>query len=307
MAHCRRTWRVPRLKALPQPAEPLRVVRDDRGAVAVTERASAVVRPRPDGTPHVLAANVDVVGVVHALDQPLNRRRLERGIVLAWESGATPLVLLAKADLCDDLEARALEAGGGGPGVEVVAVSVVDARGLDDVRDALRPNRTLALLGASGAGKASLVNGVLGTEVLATQAVRAGDAKGRHTTTHRELVVVPGGGVLIDTPGLRALTVGAASVGLELAFPEIEALAAQCRFRDCRHEAEPGCAITSAVQEGTPAADHYDGWRRIRREADHAPLRADPAAWRARSRQWGRMGREAMQVKQGKDPHRRGA
>ena len=317
---------------------PLRVVRDDRGAVvaigeagevrlatppglqpvtgdwivatddrvvAIAERSSAVVRPRPDGGVQVLAANVDLVAVMHGLDGPLNRRRLERGVVLGWESGAQPVVILTKADLAADADAAVREASASAPGVDVVLASVVDGRGLDQVRALLQPNRTMTLIGASGAGKSSLVNALLGTDVMQTQDVRAVDGKGRHTTTHRELVPVPGGGLLLDTPGLRALTVGAASEGLDLAFPEIEELAESCHFRDCRHDSEPGCAVAEALRSATLDPDRFEGWRRVRREVESAQLRADPVALRQRSRQWGRMGREAMQLKRGEDPHRR--
>lgn len=315
-------------------AQPARVVRDDRGSVvaagdgwqrrldlgrdltavtgdwlavdgdrilAVLDRTTAINRPRPDGPAQTLAANMDLVGVVHGLDVPLNRRRLERGLVLAWESGAMPVILLTKADVAADLDAALDAARASAPGVDVLVVSTVDGRGLDDLAALLQPNRTLALIGASGAGKSSLVNGLLGSEVLATGDVRHGDRKGRHTTTHRELVTLPGGGVLLDTPGLRALALGAVDEGIDLAFPDIEGLAEQCRFSDCRHDNEPGCAVLAAVADGTISTDRYEGWRRIRREAANAALRADRAAFRQRSREWGRMGREAMRVKQGGD------
>ena len=315
-------------------AEPARVLRDDRGsvyaagatwerrlhlrndlaavagdwiavrdgtAVAVLPRATTLARPRPDGTPQVLAANVDLVGLVHGLDIPLNRRRLERGMVLAWESGAIPVVLLTKSDLTEDVEAVEAEARASAPGTEVLTLSTVDGRGLEALAAQLRPNRTLALLGASGAGKSSLVNALLGNELLATQDVRRGDHKGRHTTTHRELLTLPGGGVLLDTPGLRALSMAAADEGVGLAFPEIEELAVACRFADCTHQHEPDCAVLAAVADHSVSADRYEGWRRIRREADSAALRADPAAFRKRAREWGRASREAIRVKQGGD------
>lgn len=315
-------------------AQPARVLRDDRGSVvaagdawerrlplprgvhavtgdwiavvddtvtAVLDRATAITRPRPEGGEQTLAANIDLVGVVHALDVPLNVRRLERGLVLAWESGATPVVLLTKADLADDVAATLATARASAPGTDVLVVSTVDGRGLGEVADLLQPNRTLALLGASGAGKSSLVNALLGSETLATGDVRSGDSKGRHTTTHRELIVLPTGGVLLDTPGLRALSLGVAEDGIKLTFADIEELAAGCRFADCTHQHEPGCGVLAAIESGELPADRYEGWRRIRREADNAALRADRAAFRRRARQWGRAGREAMRVKQGGD------
>jgi ribosome biogenesis GTPase / thiamine phosphate phosphatase len=268
-------------------------VRDD-AVVAVLERATAVARSRPDGAPQVLAANVDLVGVVHGLDIPLNRRRLERGVVLAWESGATPIVLLTKADLAAEVDAAVADAERSAPGVDVLTISSVDGRGLTGLTGLLQPNRTLALIGASGAGKSSLVNALLGRDQIATAAVRPGDRKGRHTTTHRELVVLPGGGVLLDTPGLRALTLGAVDDGIALTFPEIDELAAGCRFADCTHEHEPGCAVADALAAGALDEDRHEGWRRVRKEADIAALRADPAAWRQRSREWGSSTKTAL-------------
>lgn len=322
---------------LPGETRPLRVVRGDRGAVlaaghlggvrlstpsdlrpvvgdwvaatgqrvaVIAERSSAVVRRRADGDPQVLAANVDLVGITHGLDQPLNRRRLERGLVLAWESGAHPVIILTKADIAEDPVAATRIAAASGPGVEVVVASVVDGRGLDDVRRLLQPYRTMALIGASGSGKSSLVNALLDTLAMVTQSVRAGDRRGRHTTTHRELLMVPGGGILLDTPGLRALTIGAAADGVDKTFPEIDELSAGCRFADCRHEREPDCAVLAALGTGALAADRFEGWRRVRREADNARLRADPVALRQRNRQWGRVAREAARLKRRPDSRR---
>jgi ribosome biogenesis GTPase / thiamine phosphate phosphatase len=269
-------------------------VRDDT-VVAVLERVTAVARRRPDGAPQVLAANVDLVGVVHGLDTPLNRRRLERGLVLAWESGALPIVLLTKADVAEGVDAAVAAAHSCAPGVDVLVLSTVDGRGFADLAQRLRPNRTLAVIGASGAGKSSLVNALLGSERLATRAVRASDHKGRHTTTHRELIVLPGGGVLLDTPGLRALTLGAVDEGISMTFPEIDELAVGCRFGDCTHQHEPGCAVLEALRAGALSADRYEGWRRIRKEADNAVVRADPVAWRQQSRAWGRSAKIALE------------
>lgn len=267
-------------------------VRDDR-ILAIAQRISAVVRPRADGRPQVLAANIDLVGVVHALDRPLNRRRLERGLVLAWESGASPVVVLTKADGATDPDSAAAQAAAGS-GADVVVTSAVDGRGLAALRQLIAPARTLVLLGASGAGKSSLANALLGAAAMPTAAVRAGDGKGRHKTSHRQLLVVPSGGLLLDTPGLRALVIGAAEQGLSRAFPDIEALARGCRFGDCRHDSEPGCAVLAALDAGELGADRLEGWRRVRREADSARVRADPVALRERNRQWGRMAREVQ-------------
>jgi ribosome biogenesis GTPase len=277
------------------------IAADSERVVAVAQRSSTVVRARANGDPQVLAANVDLVGVVMSLDRTFNLRRLERGLVLAWESGALPVVVLTKADAADDADAKATAAAAAAPSVDVVVTSVVDGRGMEQLRTLLAPRQTMVLLGASGAGKSSLVNALMGTEVMPTQAVRSGDSKGKHTTTHRELLVVPGGGVLLDTPGLRALAVGASHEGMDRAFPEVEELATACRFFDCRHDAEPGCAVMEALETGLLDGARIDAWRRIRREVESAQLRADPVAARKRGRQWGRISREAMQLKQTKD------
>ena len=266
--------------------------------VAILDRATVLVRPRSDGAgEQVLAANIDLVGVVHALDMPLRRRRLERGIVLAYQSGALPVVVLTKADAAADLDASVAEAKASAPGVDVVVASVIDGRGLDDIRQLVAPDRTVVLLGASGAGKSSLINALVGDDSLAVGDVRSVDGKGRHTTTRRELVALPSGGCLIDTPGLRALSLGAVDEGMALAFADIEALASECRFDDCSHLREPGCAVLAAVDDATLSADRYEGWRRIQKEAANAALREDQAAWRRTNRQWGRIGREAQKLK----------
>ena len=265
----------------------------DGALLAVLPRAASLVRPRPDTEqPQVLAANVDLVGVVVPLDQPLNRRRLERGLVLAWEGGATPVVLLTKTDLCPDVPAARRAAEQVAVATDVLALSAVTGEGLAEAAALVAPDRTLTLLGASGAGKSSLVNALLDREHLAVGRVRPGDGKGRHTTTRRELVELPGGGAILDTPGLRALTLGVVDEGVDLAFPEIGELAADCRFADCSHTTEPGCAVLGAVADGALDPDRYEGWRRITREAANAALRADKAAYRATTRRWGRMHRD---------------
>jgi ribosome biogenesis GTPase len=271
--------------------------------VGIAPRRTAITRPghhvgyRTDGGDQVLAANPDVVGVVVPLATELNVRRLERGLIMAYESGATPVVLLTMADLCEDLHVVVAAAAAAAPGVDVSAVSTVTGAGLDPLAARLAPGLTLVLLGASGAGKSSLINALVGADVLATGARRSGDGKGRHTTTHRELVILPTGGAVMDTPGLRTLSLGQVPDGLEQAFPDVEALAAGCRFGDCRHDGEPGCAVAEAVADGALAADRFEGWRRIRAEVENAALRADVARFRAKARTWGKVSREVQRLK----------
>ena len=225
----------------------------------------------------VVAANVDVAVVVTALPNDVNPRRLERYLAMAWESGAMPIVVLTKADLAEDLGACIAAAQAVAPGVDVIALSSVTGDGVDTLERLLQPGRTAVLLGPSGAGKSTLVNRLLGTERLRTASVRE-DGKGRHTTTHRELVRLRGGGLLIDTPGMRELQLWDADAGLGAAFADIYALAAQCRFRDCQHETEPGCAVLEAVDAGHLAADRLESWRQLQRELAYLARRQDKLA-----------------------------
>ena len=188
----------------------------------------------------MVAANVDVVFIVMSLNEDFNLRRLERYMTMAWESGAQPVIVLTKTDLCPDWELRVLEVEAIAFGVPVHAVSNITGEGLDLVRAHLTPGRTVALLGSSGVGKSTLVNALAGEELLATQEIREDDGEGRHTTTHRELVLLPDGGLVLDTPGMRELQLWESSDGIAETFSDVEELAAQCRFSDCAHGTEPG-------------------------------------------------------------------
>jgi len=223
----------------------------------------------------VLAADVDLVLVTAPVDR-LSPARVERETAIAWDSGARPFVLVTKCDLApeglvDELRRRLV-------GVDVVATSVVTGDGVDEVRAALRPARTAVLLGPSGGGKSSLANRLLDREWLATGAMRPSDRRGRHTTTARHLLVVPSGGVLIDTPGLRSLSLPADHGGVAAAFPDVEALATWCRFDDCRHEAEPGCAVVAAVAGDGLDGERLASYRKLARELDFEARRDDPLA-----------------------------
>jgi ribosome biogenesis GTPase / thiamine phosphate phosphatase len=244
---------------------------------AVLPRRTAFVRKAPwlETKAQVVAANVDVVFVVCGLDGNYNIRRIERYITLAWESGAEPVVLLTKADLCDDVDSHRWEVEAVAIGVPVYAVSAPTGEGLEAVASHLGEGRTAALLGSSGVGKSTLVNALAGDELLATKEVRAGDARGRHTTTHRQLVVLPQGGVMLDTPGMRELQLWDADEGLSTAFAEIDELAGQCRFSDCAHNGEPGCAVRSALADGSLERERFDSWRKLQRELEGLRIRQD--------------------------------
>lgn len=218
---------------------------------AVLPRRSKVSRKAAgaETLEQIVAANVDTLFLVSSLDREFNVRRIERYVTLAWESGASPVVLLNKADLCDDVDARVAEAERVAVGLPVHAVSATEQRGLDVVRAHLGDGRTVAFIGSSGVGKSALVNALLGTARQDTGPVREDDARGRHTTTMRELFVVPGGGLVIDTPGMRELQLWADAEDLGLAFPEIAEAAARCRYRDCTHAHEPSCGVRGTVDE----------------------------------------------------------
>jgi ribosome biogenesis GTPase len=240
----------------------------------------------------VLAANVDVVFVVVALGAAPNLRRLERFLALAWESGAQPVVLLSKADLCPDLPSVVASVVGAAPGAPVHAVSNVTGDGVEEVRSYLRPGTTVVLLGASGVGKSTLANRLLGTSYLATTAIR-GDGKGRHTTTHRELIPLPGGAVLIDTPGLRGLQLWDAESGLDQAFAEVEALFGDCRFTDCAHETEPGCAVLAALADGRLEPRRWESYRKLQRELHFVAAKQDHLLRIADRDKWKQIHKEA--------------
>ena len=218
----------------------------------------------------LLAADIDVVFVVAGLDRPLNLNRIERELVLAWDSRAHPVVVLTKADAVADADVLAKTVAARAVGTDVVLTSAADGRGVDEVLGHLRPNRTAVLLGPSGAGKSTLVNRLLSEEAQAVGDVRAGDHRGRHTTTSRHLLVIPAGGVLIDTPGLRSVGVTGAEEGVALAFPDVEEAAAGCKFRDCRHAGEPGCAVVEAVAGGRLDGDRVASYVKLQSELEEA-------------------------------------
>ena len=202
-----------------------------------------------------------------------NLRRLERYLTLAWESGAVPVVVLTKADACDNLARRLRAVQSAALGVDVLFVSSLEEGGCESVRPYLRPGSTVALLGSSGVGKSTLVNRLLGEDVLETRDVRA-DGRGRHATTRRQLVLLPGGGLMMDTPGMRELGLGDATVGLERGFADVESLFASCRFSNCTHTSEPGCAVYEAVAEGELSERRWQAYRKLRTEAAFAEDKA---------------------------------
>jgi len=246
----------------------------------VVRRRSAFVR-KSAGTvtqAQVVAANVDVALIATALPGDLSSRRLERYLTLAWESGATPVIVLTKSDLSSDVRGASSQAGLAAPGVGVIAVSAVSGGGMDALATRLEVGRTAVLLGSSGVGKSTLVNSLLGRAQLRTAATIAATGKGRHTTTHRELVRLAGGALLIDTPGMRELQLWSADDGLDSTFADVESYAASCRFRDCVHDREPGCAVRDAVASGELATERLEHWHRLRRELAFLARKQDERA-----------------------------
>lgn len=251
----------------------------------VIPRTSVLVRATAGKQSHgqVLCANADYVAVVVALHPEPPVTRVERLLSLAWESGATPLVVLTKTDLVADAEFVAEDIAAAAPGVEVVCTSTVTGLGLDTLRGLGRGGRTTALVGASGHGKSSLVNALAGAEVLGTREIRQ-DGRGRHTSVRRELVLLPGGGAVIDTPGLRGVGMLGTIEGLTRAFSDVADLMSQCRFRDCSHRTEPGCAVRTALESGDLSVRRYDSWVALRTEAENAARRREARIHPARAR-----------------------
>jgi len=255
---------------------------------SVLPRRSAIVRNAAGRATRMqtLVANVDVAFVVSSLGPELEPRRIERYLVTIWESGASPEIVLTKADRVDDRSAYVAEVEAVANGAPVHLVSARSGEGCDELRARIAPGVTAVLLGSSGVGKSTLVNRFVGSERMDTGETREDDDEGRHTTTHRELILLPGGGIVIDTPGLRELQLSQDAAGFDEAFADVDDLAGDCRFGDCTHTHEPGCAVLAAVENGTLAPDRLASWRKLQRELRAIAIRHDSLLRKEETRRW---------------------
>lgn len=259
------------IAALPGVGDWVMIAGDDDLAVIqeILPRSSCLVRKAagPTQRGQVIATNVDTVFICMALNEDFNLRRLERYLAVVWESAATPVVVLTKADLAADLDAQLNEVHSVAIGVEVLVTAALERKGVDTIKPYISAGRTIAFIGSSGVGKSTLVNTLIGEDVIRTSGLR-NDGQGRHTTTRREAILLPAGGVLIDTPGMREL--GLDSADIDRAFSDIEELSSQCRFSDCKHESEPGCAVQAAITSGELDEARLASYRKLSNEAGYA-------------------------------------
>ncbi len=226
--------------------------------------------PTPGRGEQAVAANFDYVFIMQSMSHDFNEKRMERYIALAWQSGALPVIVLTKADLADDSAGYIARADAVARGIEIFPVSARTGYGLDSLGKFLDAGKTIVFLGSSGVGKSSLVNALAGEEVMTTNGIREDDSKGRHTTTHRQLIMLKSGVMIIDTPGMRELGMWDVSVGLGEAFDDVEAFLGKCKFADCRHKTEPGCAVKAAIASGLLSADRWESYRKLKSEAKYS-------------------------------------
>ncbi|WP_433742711.1 ribosome small subunit-dependent GTPase A [Falsibacillus pallidus] len=234
----------------------------------------------------IVAVNIDELMIVTSLNDDLNLRRLERYLILAWESGANPIIILSKSDLCENIETAVQEVESIAMGVPIIPISIKTGTGLDEVARYLQPGKTAALIGSSGVGKSTLLNHLIGYQKQLVQEIREDDSKGKHTTTYRELFVLENGSCIIDTPGMREIQLWESSEGLHSGFSDVDLLADKCRFRNCTHQSEPGCAIREAIQEGELDESRFQSYLKLQRELAYLDRKTDKRAQSEERKKW---------------------
>lgn len=282
---------------------------DGKGGNAIIHhilRRKSVLTRQSSGieiTGQVIAANIDTIFICMSLNADFNIRRIERYLTIAWDSMATPVIVLTKSDLCDDLPQKLDEIASVSMGVDVIHCSSENGNGYEEISTYIGQGKTIAFVGSSGVGKSTLINRLMGQDVLATRAIREDDAKGRHTTTHRQLLLLPTGGIVIDTPGMRELQIYTGN--LSKTFEDIEEIAAQCKFGDCSHGSEPGCAIREAIENGTLSEKRFESYQKLQREVSYAGLNARQLENEKLNRMFGSKGEMKQFKKRIKDKNNR--
>lgn len=250
----------------------------------------------------IIAANVDYLFLVNALNHDFNVRRMERYLLLAYESGAMPVIVLTKSSICNDIEQKIVETEAIAIGVPIFVVDSLEHTGIDSLKQFVSSGKTIALVGSSGVGKSTLLNALIGIEVAKTGDIREEDSRGRHTTTHRELFQLPSGALVIDTPGMRELQLWEGSEAIQTTFSDIEELATTCRFRDCKHENEPGCAVYSAIENGLITIDRLKSYKKLQRELAYFIRKQDAILARAERDKWKKLSKQHKKCKNQRVP-----